>query len=79
MGILTYKTIDSFYKDYKPGFGFPKLLLHKHRFGATIAMLAIAPDALAVIYQITNRNGVLTGEVFVSDSYEKLYPIYKDL
>ena len=79
MGILTYKSIDSFYQDYKPGFGFPMLLLHKQRFGVTIAMLALAPDALAVIYQTTNRNGALTGEVFVSDSYEKLFPIYKDL
>ncbi|MBR4302044.1 MAG: hypothetical protein IKT80_00580 [Bacteroidaceae bacterium] len=79
MGILTYKTLDSFYQDYKPGFGFPKLLLHKIRFGVTIAMLALAPDSLAVIYQVENKHGVLTGKVFVSDSYDKLYPIYRDL
>lgn len=79
MGILTYKTLDSFYQDYKPGFGFPKLLLHKIRFGVTIAMLALAPDSLAVIYQVENKQGVLTGKVFVSDSYDKLYPIYRDL
>ena len=79
MGILTYKTLESFYQDYKPGFGFPRLLLHKFRFGVTIAMLALAPDSLAVIYQVENKHGVLTVKVFVSDSYDKLYPIYRDL
>lgn len=79
MGVLTYKTLESFYQDYKPGIGYPKLLLHKSRFGAVIAMLALAPDALAVIYEFTNRAGVKSGKVFVSDSYDKLYPIYRDL
>ena len=79
MGILTYKTLDSFYRDYRPGIGFPKLLLHKHRFGVTIALLALAPDSLAVIYQVQNKSGKMTGQVFVCDSYEKLYPIYNDL
>ena len=79
MGILTYKTLDSFYQDYRPGFGYPKLLLHKLRFGVTIAMLALAPDSVAVIYETRTKTGVKTGQVFVSDSYEKLYPIYRDL
>ena len=79
MGVLVYKTLESFYRDYRPGFGYPYLLHHKRRFGATIAMMAIAPEAVAVIYQIRNREGVLTGQVFVSDSYEKVYPIYRDL
>ena len=79
MGILTYKTLDSFYQDYKPGFGFPKLLLYKRRFSVTIALLALAPDSLAVIYQTQSKTGTLTGQVFVSDSYDKVYPIYRDL
>ena len=79
MGILTYKTLDSFYSDYRPGFGFPKLMLYKQRFGVTIALLALASDSLAVIYQARTKTGQLKGQVFVSDSYDKLYPIYKDL
>ena len=79
MGILTYRTLDSFYRDYRPSFGFPKLLLHKQRFGVTIAMLALAPDSLAVIYQTKSKTGEMTGKVFVCDSYDKLYPIYRDL
>ena len=79
MGILTYKTLDSFYRDYNPGMGFPKLLLHKRRFSVTIALLALAPDSLAVIYQHQSKTGAVTGQVFVCNSYEKLLPIYRDL
>lgn len=79
MGVLLYQTLESFYQDYRPSFGFPKLLLHKQRFGVTIAMLAIAPDSLAVIYQTRSKTGTLVGQVFVSDEYSKLYPIYRDL
>ena len=79
MGILTYKTLDSFYQDYRPGMGFPKLLLHKRRFDVSIAMIALAADSVAVIYQTVGKAGVLTGQVFVSDSIDKLYPIYRDL
>lgn len=79
MGILTYNTLESFYADYKPGLGFPKLLLWKRRFSVTIALLALAPDCLAVIYQNQSKTGAVTGQVFVCDSYQKLYPIYRDL
>lgn len=79
MGILNYKTLDSFYQDYHPTAGFPKLLLCKRRFSVTIAMLAIAPDSIAVIYQFISKTGKAVGEVFVSDSMDKLYPIYLDL
>ena len=79
MGILNYKTLDSFYQDYKPGVGFPKLLMYKRRFSVTIGMVALAPDSIAVIYQSISKTGKAVGEVFVSDSMDKLYPIYLDL
>lgn len=79
MGVLLYQTLESFYQDYRPSFGFPKLLLHKQRLGVTIAMLALAPDSLAVIYQTKSKTGKMVGQVFVSDDYGKLYPIYRDL
>ena len=79
MGILNYKTLEAFYQDYTPCIGFPKLLMYKRRFSVTIAMIALAPDSIAVIYQSISKTGNPVGQVFVSDSMDKLYPIYLDL
>lgn len=78
VGILHYQTLESFGQEYRPGPGYPLILLRKEHDGYQVVLTQLAYASYAFAYRKKTQYGNYIGRVLVCDDLERLYLLYKN-